>query len=65
MIIIRRGQWKQVVIDGQITARMACPGCGMWFALDHTISEDGQVTPSLVCPMDCGFHDHVQLEGWE
>lgn len=31
----------------------------------HTISQDGTVTPSVVCPVDgCGFHEVVRLDGW-
>ena len=31
----------------------------------HTISADGLVTPSTVCPEEsCDFHEFVLLEGW-
>ena len=34
--------------------------------LDHTIAEDGTVSPSVVCPESgCGFHEYVRLEGWK
>ncbi len=66
MVTIPRSKWKLVVIDGKITARVECPGCKRTFALDHTITEDGTVTPSLDCPMeDCQFHDFVKLEEWD
>ena len=34
--------------------------------LDHDVSSDGTVTPSLVCPVVPPEHWHVfgQLEGW-
>lgn len=54
-------------MQGQLIASMSCPGCGRIGVLeppDHTIAPDGAVTPSLVCPYDCGFHEHVRLEGW-
>lgn len=37
----------------------------------HAIAADGTVSPSVVCsyPVEgvegCGFHDFIQLEGWE
>ena len=30
----------------------------------HEIAPDGRVTPSFVCSQNCGFHEHVVLEGW-
>lgn len=31
----------------------------------HTISADGALSPSYVCPRkDCSFHDFVKFEGW-
>jgi hypothetical protein len=30
----------------------------------HRIAADGTVSPSLVCPYYCGFHDYVRLVGW-
>ena len=50
----------------QPTARVACVDCGqsapIWF---HEIDADGNVTPSLVCPMrGCSWHVTVTLEGW-
>ena len=42
-----------------------CPGCGTEYRLDHEISHEGVVSPSLECPdSDCGFHDTVILVGW-
>ena len=73
MIILRRGElengaglWKGAVRDGSRTANVSCPGCGKIASLiDHSIAQDGTVTPSLVCPYEgCTFHDWVKLEGW-
>jgi hypothetical protein len=33
--------------------------------LEHSIAVDGTVQPSVVCPMECGFHAYLKLEGWE
>lgn len=45
----------------------ACPDCGKVAPLsDHTIAEDGEVFPSVVCPFaPCAFHSQVRLHGWE
>lgn len=33
---------------------------------NHTISPNGTVTPSVVCPVkNCTFHDFIKLEGYE
>lgn len=52
---------------GTPTARVACAKCGqsapIWF---HEIDAEGNVTPSLVCPMDgCDWHVTVMLQGWK
>jgi hypothetical protein len=39
-----------------------CTICGH----EHTISDDGTVSPSCVCPREgCTFHEFVRLVGWE
>jgi len=41
---------------------LSCPKCGISFRLNHTITEDGIVTPSVVCPISsCKFHDYIKL----
>jgi len=48
------------------TAAMTCPKCGHAFHLgNHTISKDGVVSPSVVCPWKCGYHTMVKLDRWE
>ncbi len=33
---------------------------------DHSVAQDGIVTPSVVCPTEgCHWHENVQLEGWD
>jgi hypothetical protein len=45
---------------------VACPCCGTAAELDHEITADGAVTPSVECPViGCAFHDMVRLEGWD
>ena len=32
--------------------------CGAGGTLDHRVAADGTVSPSLVCPGECGWHVH-------
>lgn len=65
MVTIPVHEWTPVVLsDGTHTASIFCPGCKRKAVLDHEIGARGAVTPSVVCPFGCGFHDHVQLAGW-
>lgn len=58
------GEWRCVVIDGQRTARLGCPGCHYGAVLDHEIDAKGRVSPSVACP-NCSYHESgVVLEGW-
>ena len=62
------GEYTPVVLDGQRTARVACPQCGYTALLDHEIAADGTVTPSVICPRgddkQCTWHANVRLAGW-
>ena len=61
------GRWWPVHMQGLLIAYVSCPNCGRVGTLeppDHTIAPDGAVTPSLVCPYDCGYHEFVRLEDW-
>lgn len=66
-MLIKRECYKRATSPGAVTAWLYCPLCGRRMALGarHTVRPDGVITPSVVCPYDCGFHDFVQLEGWE
>lgn len=58
-----KGHWWQV----GTRVFVCCPKCGQVYALDHTISRDGFVTPSVECvTQGCKFHaqDEIKLEGW-
>jgi C4-type Zn-finger protein len=54
----RRGMWwtnKGALFWG-------CPECGQTHKLvTHSINEDGQVMPSVVCGK-CDFHEYIVLE---
>ncbi len=55
-------QWKRIYRDGKPVIKMACPNCGQWAYLDdHEIDFDGLITPSVICPNACGFHEMVKL----
>lgn len=39
---------------------------GDWFGIEtHNIADDGIVSPSVVCPYGCEFHEFITLEGWD
>jgi len=62
------GTWKGVKSNDSLkrTAAFTCPKCGNACSLiNHTIHSDGKVSPSLVCPHDCDFHEFIKLEGWQ
>lgn len=62
-----KGEWLPIThpVSGKKSAVVCCPGCGKPGSLmDHQIAADGTVSPSLICPRECGFHDTVKLGGW-
>lgn len=64
--IIRSGTWVSEKWPHLQTALVGCPKCGEAGSLaQHKIADDGMVTPSVVCPNDCGFHEYVKLDGWK
>ncbi len=63
---IRPGTWVGKKIPDYLTALIGCPKCGDAASLSqHIIAQDGLVTPSVVCPNGCGFHEYVRLGDWE
>lgn len=41
------------------------PDCSKVYWLDeHEVDIFGNVTPSVVCPFNCGFHAFIRLEQW-
>lgn len=59
--------WRGLRLAEKRSATLRCPKCGRWTSLsNHTISDNGEVNPSLVCPYEnCNFHEYVTLEGWK
>lgn len=48
-------------------AEVCCPGCGIvgLVGSNHTVADDGIVSPSDVCPFPpCTFHRHIALDDW-
>lgn len=45
-------------------AWVKCPCGRMALLADHEVHADGHVTPSVVCPEACGWHDHIRLLDW-
>jgi hypothetical protein len=43
---------------------VVCPECRTTLRLDHDVDADGNVTPSLDCPL-CTFHDTARLVAWK
>ena len=64
---LHAGNWCFVQYDGRKTIKVSCPTCGTSANLagTHEVDELGNVSPSLICPDECGFHEWVILEGWE
>ena len=61
------GTWKEWIFgpEQKRGAVFTCPICGNACSLsDHEIAADGTVSPSAVCPYDCGFHEFIKLDGW-
>ena len=57
--------WRSWNHKGTKYIFVVCPGCGSEYRLDHDISAEGVVSPSLECPGgDCSFHDTIILVGW-
>lgn len=61
------GTWKGLITNAGRKASFTCPVCGtLGSLLDHSIAQDGTVSPSVVCVHEgCNFHEYIQLEGWE
>ena len=50
---------------GRFKATMACANGHVITLRSHTITSDGTVIPSVVCPAKrCMFHAYIRLEDW-
>jgi len=64
-----KGRWRPwiaSVFPGPVfkqTVALVCPKCDHLLSLvNHTITADGQVSPSVVCPHKCGWHEFIRLK---
>ena len=61
------GTWKGVTGKADIKAVLRCPDCRhrQFLGEKHTVSANGDVNPSVVCPYDdCSWHVHITLLDW-
>lgn len=74
MIIIKHDQtlskpntWaKHVYQSGHVEVITRCANGHIGSLGNHTIADDGTVTPSVVCQKPgCNYHEFIQLEGWK
>ena len=59
--------WNAVQFShGEKSATMLCSNGHALSLHNHKICENGEVTPSVVCPeADCDFHDLLTLAHWD
>jgi hypothetical protein len=73
--VYERGTWSLFLADEagdnpHYSANLCCPVCGDIFSIvNHTISPDGRVSPSVQHPAtkhgaDCGWHPTPRLLDW-
>jgi DNA-directed RNA polymerase subunit RPC12/RpoP len=55
--------WLHSTKDIQVkTYALQCPTCNKAFCLaQHAVDLNGNVTPSVVCPFNCGFHVMMKI----
>lgn len=61
------GTWNKWFIreTGLYAVMFKCTNGHIGTLMDHQITNDGTVSPSVVCPKDgCGYHEWIKLEGW-
>ncbi len=69
-VSINQDRWIALVdgTRGAILASFHCPGChreGAIGSLTHQISDDGRISPSIICAHgDCEWEGFVKLTGW-
>jgi hypothetical protein len=61
--------WKSPRFPGPVfkdTIAFPCGGCDRLMCLpNHTISDEGRISPSVVCPHGCGWHVFLLLKDWK
>jgi hypothetical protein len=52
-------------VDADRSANMVCTNGHQLSLINHKISSDGTVSPSVICPeKGCDYHEFITLEGW-
>lgn len=62
------GHWKPTHISTRtrFKAQMTCSEGHGLVLKNHTIDDEGKVSPSVVCKTSsCSFHEFVLLDGWD
>lgn len=75
---VQPGTWCVIgnIKKKEAVVSVCCPKCwcnstvrrgpGIGKDVGHTISANGEVKPSVVCPKkDCNFHEYIILEDWK
>ncbi len=62
------GQYRKALENAWVWATLRCKKCNQPACVSklvHSVSTDGVVTPSWICPHAwCGFHDWIRLDDW-
>lgn len=57
--------WINTLSDGRIQVLTRCANGHIGSLDDHTIADDGTVSPSVVCQKPgCNFHEFIRLDEW-
>ncbi len=60
---VKRGFWKLGAYANSVI--MSCSACGdVSYLSGYKIGGLGRVTPKVMCPVGCGFDEHIMLDGW-
>lgn len=61
-----RATWAPLRDGDKLSASLICPNGHYGVLLDHEISNDGTVSPSVECSEEgCNFHEYIKLEDWK
>ncbi len=58
--------WTHQISGGRRQVITRCANGHIGSLDDHTIADDGTVSPSVVCQRQgCNFHEFIKLEDWK
>jgi len=65
-VSLERQVYETIRTPAKSVVMISCPDCGKFGVLnDHQVDDSGKVSPSVVCPHNCGFHEMIRLAGWK